>query len=371
MTYHDTKANLHELILQTSSNMKALTNSLLRSATSPLNRSVRTNKPITYRALYSTMKALVYKSIGEVEVQERPKPSLAAPSDAIVKPSKTTICGTDLHIRKGDVATCAPCGILVHEGVGFIDEVGTSVGGFKKGDKVLISCITSCASCEYCRKGMRSHCKSGGWVLGNTIDGTQAEYVRIPHADSSLYPIPGGVDESAMVMLSDIFPTALECGVLNGKVEPGSTVAIVGAGPIGLAALVMAQLYTPSMVVMIDMDTNRLNVSTTLGATHTVNPESAVEFVKGVTDGKGCDAVIEAVGIPASFELCQRLLAPGGVLANVGVHGTKAELFLQDLWAHNICELSSTFIQIPHVFLTRPHQPSQPGLSIPFPHQCC
>ncbi|KAJ9155668.1 GroES-like protein [Pleurostoma richardsiae] len=282
------------------------------------------------------MKALVYKAVGQVALEDRPKPQLTGPADAIVKLTKTTICGTDLHIRKGDVATCAAGTILGHEGVGVVDEAGPSVSAFRKGDRVLISCISACATCEYCKRGMYSHCTTGGWILGNTIDGTQAEYVRIPHANSSLYPIPPGVDEDAMVMLSDIFPTGYECGVLNGKVAPGSTVAIVGAGPIGLAALITAQMYSPSQVIMIDPDANRLKVSTTFGAQKTVAPGEALEFVKSLTDGKGADTVIEAVGIPATFELSQRLLAPGGTLANVGVHGTKVDLHLEDLWSHNI-----------------------------------
>jgi alcohol dehydrogenase len=291
------------------------------------------------------MRALVYKGVGLVELQDRQTPQISEPTDAIVKLMKTTICGTDLHIRKGDVATCKPGTVLGHEGVGIVEEAGSSLIRFKKGDHVLISCITSCASCEYCRKGMYSHCHTGGWALGNTIDGTQAEYVRIPHADSSLHAIPLGVDESALVMLSDIFPTGLECGVLNGKVQPGSTVSIVGSGPIGLAALITAQMYSPSKIIMIDTDANRLKVSRAMGAHHTIDPTAGdvVEAVKALTDGKGCDTVIEAVGIPSTFELCQKLLAPGGTLANVGVHGAKADLFLEDLWAHNICErLSST-----------------------------
>jgi alcohol dehydrogenase len=284
------------------------------------------------------MKALVYRAIGDVKLEERPKPKITQPTDAIIKLTKSTICGTDLHIRKGDVATCAPGTILGHEGVGIVEESGTSVRGFKKGDHVLISCICSCATCEYCRRGMYSHCTSGGWILGNTIDGTQAEYVRIPHADSSLYPIPEGADEAALVMLSDIFPTGLECGVLNGKVQPGSTVAIVGAGPIGLAAMITAQLYSPSMIIMIDTDTNRLKVSKSLGAHHTINPTdgNVEEAVKALTDGKGCDTVIEAVGVPATFETCQTIVAPGGVIANVGVHGTKVDLHLETLWPQNI-----------------------------------
>jgi alcohol dehydrogenase len=184
----------------------------------------------------------------------------------------------------------------------------------------------------------RTRLTVAGWILGNTIDGTQAEYVRIPHADSSLYPIPKGIDEAAMVMLSDIFPTGLECGVLNGKVQPGSTVVIVGAGPVGLAALITAQLYSPSTVIMVDTDNNRLKVAKTLGANHTFDPSDGrtEEAVKALTEGKGCDTVIEAVGIPATFVMCQNLVAPGGVIANVGVHGTKVDLHLENLWAQNI-----------------------------------
>ncbi|OYW87938.1 MAG: alcohol dehydrogenase [Sphingobium sp. 32-64-5] len=233
------------------------------------------------------MKALVYHGPGQKSLDERPKPDLQAPTDAIVRVTKTTICGTDLHILKGDVTTCEPGRILGHEGVGIVEKVGTAVGSFKAGDHVLISCITSCARCEYCRRGMYSHCADGGWILGNTIDGTQAEFVRIPHADNSLHPIPAGADEEALVMLSDILPTGYECGVLNGKVAPGSSVAIVN-------------------------------------------------LVRDLTEGKGVDAAIEAVGVPATFGLCEELVAPGGVIANVGVHGTKVDLHLEQLWSRNV-----------------------------------
>ncbi|KAB5514883.1 chaperonin 10-like protein [Coniochaeta sp. 2T2.1] len=284
------------------------------------------------------MKALVYKSTAKVELQERCIPHLLAPTDAVVRLSKTTICGTDLHICKGDVSTCQPGRILGHEGVGVIEEAGSSVTCFRKGDRVLISCISSCSSCSYCRRGMYSHCETGGWILGNTVDGTQAEFVRIPHANSSLYAVPSGVDEESLVMLSDIFPTGLECGVLNGKVQPGSTMAIVGSGPVGLAVLITAQLYSPSKIFMIDTDSNRLKVATEFGASATVDPDTVdlTMTILELTEGKGCDVVIEAVGLPTTFELCQKILAPGGVLANVGVHGTKADLFLNDLWAKNI-----------------------------------
>lgn len=299
-------------------------------------------KPLRLSTLrqMSTMKALVYSAVDSVSLQERPQPAISSPTDAIVKLTRTTICGTDLHILKGDVATCQPGRILGHEGVGIVHSAGPSVTRFKRGDHVLISCISSCAACEYCRRGMYSHCTSGGWILGNSIDGTQAEFVRIPHADSSLYSIPAGVDEAALVMLSDIFPTGLECGVQNGKVQPGATVAIVGSGPVGLAALVTAQMYSPSKIIVIDADPERLETAKQLGASDTIDngKEDAVARVRALTGGKGCDTVIEAVGVPATFELCQGLLAPGGVLANVGVHGTKVDLHLENLWDKNVCE---------------------------------
>jgi alcohol dehydrogenase len=284
------------------------------------------------------MKAFVYLGPDTSAVEERPTPEITAPTDAIVRITRTTICGTDLHILKGDVPSCTPGRILGHEGVGQIEAVGSAVQSFKVGAVVLISCITSCGRCHYCRRGMFSHCTTGGWILGNTIDGCQAEFVRIPYADTSLYPIPAGLDEEALVMLSDILPTGFECGVLNGKVEPGNTVAIVGSGPIGLAALLTAQFYSPARIIMIDLDDNRLQVARQFGATDTVNSSDgkAVEAVMALTDGRGVDTAIEAVGIPATFELCEGLIAPGGTIANIGVHGTKVELHLERLWDRNI-----------------------------------
>ncbi|HDS1367003.1 TPA: zinc-dependent alcohol dehydrogenase family protein [Stenotrophomonas maltophilia] len=284
------------------------------------------------------MKALVYRGPGQKVYEERAKPELRDPTDAIIKITRTTICGTDLHILKGDVASCEPGRILGHEGVGIVDAVGAGVTAFKPGDRVLISCVSACGKCEYCRKGMFSHCTTGGWILGNTIDGTQAEFVRTPHADSSLYPIPAGADEEALVMLSDILPTGFECGVLNGKVAPGSTVAIVGSGPIGLAALLTAQLYSPAEIIMIDLDDNRLEVAKRFGATATVNSSDgkAKETVQMMTGNRGVDTAIEAVGVPATFELCEDIIAPGGVIANVGVHGVPVDLHLEKLWDRNI-----------------------------------
>ncbi|MFM0553557.1 zinc-dependent alcohol dehydrogenase family protein [Paraburkholderia sediminicola] len=284
------------------------------------------------------MKALVYLGPGKKAVEDRPKPIVDAATDAIVKISKTTICGTDLHILKGDVATCQPGRVLGHEGTGVIDEVGPGVTTFKPGERVLISCISACGKCEYCRKQMYSHCVSGGWILGNKIDGTQAEFVRIPHADTSLYRIPDNADEEALVMLSDILPTGFECGVLNGKVEPGSTVAIVGSGPIGLAALLTARFYSPGEIIMVDLDDNRLETATRFGATAVINGTdgNAMKAIMTLTSGRGVDTAIEAVGIPATFELCEEIIAPGGTIANVGVHGVKVDLHLEHLWDRNI-----------------------------------
>ena len=284
------------------------------------------------------MKAFVYRGPGKKALEERPKPEITAPTDAIVKIVKTTICGTDLHILKGDVPTCQPGRILGHEGVGIVDQVGPAVTAFKPGDRVLISCVSACGKCVYCRKQMYSHCTTGGWILGNTIDGTQAEFVRAPYADTSLYPIPEGADEEALVMLSDILPTGFECGVLNGKVQPGSVIAIVGSGPVGLAALLTAQFFSPAEIIMIDLDDNRLEVAKRFGATATVNSADgkAVETVMKMTGGRGVDTAIEAVGIPATFELCEKIIAPGGTIANIGVHGQKVALHLERLWDRNI-----------------------------------
>jgi alcohol dehydrogenase len=284
------------------------------------------------------MQALVYLGPGKKALEERPKPEITAPGDAIVRVTRTTICGTDLHILKGDVATCQPGRILGHEGVGIIDTVGPAVAAFKAGDHVLISCISACGRCIYCRRLMYSHCTTGGWILGNRIDGTQAQFVRIPHADTSLYPIPDGADEEALVMLSDILPTGFECGVLNGKVQPGNTVAIVGAGPIGLAALLTAQFYSPAEIIMIDLDEHRLEVARRFGATSVVNSADgkAVEAVMKLTGAVGVDTAIEAVGIPATFGICEKIVAPGGTIANIGVHGTKVDLHLENLWDRNI-----------------------------------
>jgi len=289
-------------------------------------------------ATAETMKAFVYRGPGKKALENRPKPEITAPTDAIVKIVKTTICGTDLHILKGDVPTCQPGRILGHEGVGIVDKVGPAVTAFKPGDRVLISCVSACGKCAYCRKQMYSHCTSGGWILGNSIDGTQAEFVRTPYADTSLYPIPKGADEEALVMLSDILPTGFECGVLNGKVQPGSTVAIVGSGPVGLAALLTAQFFSPAEIIMIDLDNNRLDVAKRFGATASVNSSDgkAVETVMKMTGNRGVDTAIEAVGIPATFEMCEKIIAPGGTIANIGVHGQKVALHLERLWDRNI-----------------------------------
>jgi len=284
------------------------------------------------------MKALVYHGPGKRAWEDKARPVIQEPGDAIVRVTTSTICGTDLHILKGDLPVVPDGRILGHEAIGVVEQIGTGVSKFRVGDKVIVSCVTACLTCDFCRKQMYSHCRNGGWILGYMIDGTQAEYVRIPHADGSLYNLPAGADEEAMVMLSDILPTGFECGVLNGQVKPGDTVAIVGAGPVGLAVLLTAQFYSPAAIIMIDLDDKRLAVAKQLGATTLVNSADghAAKRVMELTDGSGVDVAIEVVGIPATFAICQDIVAAGGRIANVGVHGKAVELHLEKLWDRNI-----------------------------------
>ncbi|THH21479.1 hypothetical protein EW146_g96 [Bondarzewia mesenterica] len=285
------------------------------------------------------MKALVYNGPHKYALEDRPKPEIKESTDAIIKVIKSTICGTDLHILKGDVPHIPAGRILGHEGLGIVEQVGSSVHAFSPGDRVIISCITSCASCEFCRRGMLSHCNSGGWQLGHVIDGTQADFVRIRHADSSLYHFPTtDVDERELLMISDVLPTAYECGVLNGNVRSGGSVAIEGSGPVGLAVvLLIAGLYSPSKIISLDHKSSRLEVAKRLGATHTVESgPDEVKQVMEITGGRGVDTAIEAVGVPKTFEFCEEVIAPGGTIANIGVHGAKADLHLEKLWDRNI-----------------------------------
>ncbi|MGK2862680.1 MAG: zinc-dependent alcohol dehydrogenase family protein [Chitinophagaceae bacterium] len=284
-----------------------------------------------------TMKALVYGGPGKIELKEISTPEIEKSTDALVRITKTTICGTDLGILHGKTPSCKPGTTLGHEGVGIVEFVGESVRNFKKGDHVIISCITSDGTCEYCKKQMYSHCEDGGWILGHLINGTQAEYVRIPHADNSLHHIPAGSDEEALVMLSDILPTGHEIGVLYGQVKPGDTIAIVGVGPVGMAALLTAQFYSPAKIYVIDLDDNRLELAKNFGATDTINSKTDDVVKKIMSETKdGVDVAIEAVGIPATFDICQQIIRPGGHIANVGVHGKSVDLQIQNLWIQNI-----------------------------------
>lgn len=292
------------------------------------------------------MKALVYHGPGQISLDDKAKPQIQTPTDCIVKILKTTICGTDLHIMKGDVPTVESGRTLGHEGIGIIDSVGSAVSNFRINDKVLISCITSCERCSFCKKQMYSHCEQGGWLLGHKIDGTQAEYVRIPFADTSLHPIPLEVNEEAIVMFSDILPTAFETGVLKGKISLGDTVAIIGAGPIGLATLLTAQFYSPTTIIVVDLDDYRLEVAKRLGATLTIQERDHQEAIKKILNfsgQKGVDVAIEAVGTPEAFEICQSIIAPGGHIANIGVHGKSVNLHLEKLWDKNIT-LTTTLV---------------------------
>jgi len=285
------------------------------------------------------MKALVYHGPGKKAWEEVPLPQLEADTDAIVRVDAVTICGTDLHILKGDVPIVPDGRILGHEAVGTVEAVGTGVKNVKPGDKVLVSCITSCGRCRYCREARYGQCLGGGgWILGYLIDGTQAEYVRVPFADTSTYPAPAGVSDEALLMVADILPTGYEVGVLNGKVQPGDVVAVVGAGPVGLSAIMGSRLYSPAHVVAIDLADSRLEAAKQFGADITVNNgrEDPALVLAGLTDGLGADVTIEAVGIPATFELAASLVRPGGHVANIGVHGQPATLHLEDLWIKDV-----------------------------------
>ncbi|MFJ9011302.1 zinc-dependent alcohol dehydrogenase family protein [Streptomyces canus] len=284
------------------------------------------------------MKGYVFHGAGQAAWEEVPDPAVKDPTDAIVRVVAVTICGTDLHILKGDVPEVRPGTVLGHEAVGEIVEVGSDVRTVRPGDRVLISCISACGRCSYCRQAMYGQCRGGGgWILGHLIDGTQAEYVRVPHADLSVHPLPAAMNSADAVLLADIFPTSYEVGVLNGHVRPGDTVVVVGAGPIGLAAIATAQLFSPERIVAVDLAPARLDAARRLGADAVADArETPEQLIADLTDGLGADVVIEAVGVPDSFELCTRMVRPGGHVANIGVHGAPATLHLEDLWIKNI-----------------------------------
>jgi alcohol dehydrogenase len=285
------------------------------------------------------MKGLVYHGPGKRSWDDVPDPTIEVATDAIVRIDSSTICGTDLHILKGDVATCAPGTILGHEAVGTIVEKGSGVSTLEVGDHVLVSCITSCGRCRFCKEHRYGQCLGGGgWIFGHLINGLQAEYARVPFADTSVYKVPSQLEDEEVLFLADILPTAYEVGVLNGRVEPGDTVAIVGAGPIGLAAVLTAGLYTPSHIVAIDFDDGRLATAKEFGADVTINNRDgrALAEVMELTGGLGADVAIEAVGLPETFELCTQMVRPGGRVANVGVHGHSATLHLETLWIRDL-----------------------------------
>ncbi|NUT33428.1 MAG: zinc-dependent alcohol dehydrogenase family protein [Hamadaea sp.] len=284
------------------------------------------------------MKALVFGGPGQKSWTDVPDPVVQDPRDAIIQVDAVTICGTDLHILKGDVPTVAPGRILGHEAVGSVVEVGGAVTNLVPGDKVLASCISACGTCRYCREGAYGQCLGGGgWILGHKVDGVQAQFARLPFADLSTYKLSHQVTDEAAVMLADILPTSYEVGVLNGRIRPGDVVAIVGAGPIGLAAVLTARLFSPSHIVVIDKAESRLQAAKQFGADITARPDGdPLEVLRAITGGLGADVVIEAVGVPETFELCTTLVRPGGHVANIGVHGKPATLHLEDLWIRNV-----------------------------------
>jgi alcohol dehydrogenase len=285
------------------------------------------------------MKALVFHGPGVKAWEDVARPTLDADTDAIVQVDTTTICGTDLHILKGDLPAMVDGRIIGHEAVGTVVETGAAVKNVTVGARVLVSCVSACGACRYCRDSRYGQCLGGGgWILGNEIDGTQAEYVRVPFADNSTYPMPDGVSDEDMLMLADILPTAYEVGVLNGRVGPGDVVAVVGAGPIGLSAISGARLFSPSLVVAIDMASARLDAAKQFGADVVINnaEQDPIAAVRELTGGLGADVAIEAVGVPATFELAVDLVRPAGRVANIGVHGKPATLHLQRLWDRDL-----------------------------------
>jgi alcohol dehydrogenase len=285
------------------------------------------------------MKALVYQGPGAKAWTDVPRPTLLADTDAIVRVDTTTICGTDLHILKGDVPAMTEGRIIGHEAVGTVEEVGSAVKNLTVGARVLVSCVTACGACRFCREARFGQCTGGGgWILGNEIDGTQAEYVRVPFADNSTYPAPEGVSDDELLMLADILPTAYEVGVLNGQVRPGDVVVVVGAGPIGLSAISSARLFSPSLVIAVDLASSRLDAAKQFGADLVVNnaEQDPVAAVMELTAGLGADVVIEAVGVPATFELATELVRPVGRVANIGVHGRPVTLHLERLWDRDV-----------------------------------
>ena len=285
------------------------------------------------------MRALVYHGPDSMAWEDAPKPEIDADTDAIVRVDATTICGTDLHILKGDVPAVTDGRILGHEAVGTVESVGAGVKNVKAGDRVLVSCISACGACRFCRESRYGQCiGGGGWILGHKIDGTQAEYVRVPFADTSTYPAPPGVSDEALLMLSDILPTGYEVGVLNGGVRPGDVVAVVGAGPIGLSAIMGSRLYSPAHVVAIDLADSRLEAAKAFGADVTVNNgrEDPAAVIAELTGGLGADVTVGAVGVPATFELAAALVRPGGRVANIGVHGEPVTLHLEEMWIKDV-----------------------------------
>jgi len=285
------------------------------------------------------MKALVYHGPGQRSWDTVEDPSIIDPTDALVRIDTSTICGTDLHILKGDVPEVTPGTVLGHEAVGTIEAVGAAVSTVAAGDRVLMSCVSACGRCRFCRESRYGQCLGGGgWIFGHLIDGLQAEYARVPFADNSVYKVPAELSDEQVLFLADILPTSFEVGVLNGMVAPGDVVAVVGAGPIGLAGILTAQLYTPGKIVAIDLADSRLAGARRFGADVTINNghEDALAAVMEMTDGLGADVAFEAVGVPESFELCTALIRPGGRVANIGVHGRSATLHLETLWIRDV-----------------------------------
>lgn len=286
----------------------------------------------------NTMKAFVYHGPEKMSLDQVPKPTIIKPTDAIVKVTTSTICGTDKHIRHGGMPEVEPGRIIGHEFCGIVEEVGSSVNKFKKGDKVAVSCVTQCMDCYYCRRGMYSQCTTGSWIYGYMIDGCQADYVRVPYADSGMYIIPDSLTDEDVLFVGDILSTGY-FGAENGNIQPGDTVAVFGSGPVGMCAMATARLWGPARIVAVDIDDSRLEFAKKNGwADYGLNPQKVdvVQALKDMTGGRGADVTIEANGFEPTFKGAIDGVRAGGTVSLIGVFEKPQVVEMNKLWIKNI-----------------------------------
>jgi alcohol dehydrogenase len=278
----------------------------------------------------TTMKALVFYGPGQISLETMPIPR-ARPGEVVIRVTLTTICGTDLHILKGEYPV-KPGLVIGHEPVGVIHEIGEGVTGYQVGDRVLVGAITPCGQCNFCLGGNWSQCGGaiGGWKFGNTIDGAQAEYLRVPYAQANLAKIPDELTDEQVVLLADIASTGISAAE-SADLQIGDTVAVFAQGPIGLCATAGAKLKGASLIIAVESDPVRIQMSRRMGAdaVFDFNQHDVVEEIKHLTGGRGVDVAIEALGTQATFENALRVLRPGGTLSSLGVYSGKLSVPLE------------------------------------------